>query len=76
MDYEKYDFLVVMDEKNLRNSLRILGGDPEKKLCKLMDFTERGGDVADPWYSDRFDVAYKDIYDGCLGLFQRIKDKI
>ena len=75
-DYEKYDYLVVMDEKNLRNSLRILGGDPEKKLCKLMDFTERGGDVADPWYSDRFDVAYKDIYDGCLGLFQRIKNKI
>ena len=75
-DYEKYDYLVVMDEKNLRNSMRILGGDPERKLCKLMDFTERGGDVADPWYSDRFDVAYKDIYDGCLGLLRKIKNEV
>ena len=73
-DYEKYDLLVVMDEKNMRNALRILGADPDKKLFKLMSFTERGGDVADPWYSNRFDVAYKDIYDGCLGLMELIKD--
>lgn len=73
-DYEKYDLLVVMDEKNMRNALWILGADPDKKLFKLMSFTERGGDVADPWYSNRFDVAYKDIYDGCLGLMELIKD--
>ena len=75
-DYEKYDLLIVMDEKNMRNALRIVGTDPDGKLHKLMDFTERGGDVADPWYSDRFDIAYKDIYDGCLALMEKIKGKI
>ena len=75
-DYEKYDILIAMDEKNIRNSLRILSGDPHKKLHKLMDFTPRGGDVADPWYTDRFDIAYNDIYEGCLGVMGWLREEI
>lgn len=75
-DYEKYNILIAMDEKNIRNSLRILSGDPHKKLHKLMDFTSRGGDVADPWYTDRFDIAYNDIYEGCLGVMNWIREEI
>ena len=37
-----------------------------------MDCTTRGGDVADPWYSERFDVAYRDIFDGCTALLDAI----
>lgn len=71
-DYEKYDLLIGMDGMNIRNMHRILGGDPENKIRKLMEFTDRGGDVADPWYSGRFDVAYRDIYDGCEALLKKI----
>ncbi len=71
-DYEKYDLFIGMDSANIRNMHRILGGDPEGKIHKLMDYTDRGGDVADPWYSDRFDIAYRDIYDGCAGLLQSL----
>jgi protein-tyrosine phosphatase len=71
-DYDAYDLLVVMDNNNLRNAHRILGGDPQGKLCKLMDHTSRGGDVADPWYTDRFDIAYRDILDGCTGLLEKV----
>ena len=67
-DYDKYDLFIGMDSMNIRNMHRILGGAPENKIRKLMEYTERGGDVADPWYSGRFDVAYRDIYDGCEGL--------
>ena len=42
------------------------------KVHKLMDYTTRGGDVADPWYSERFDVAYRDIFDGCTALLDAI----
>ena len=72
-DYEKYDLFVCMDERNLLGMRRILGSDPDGKIRKLMSYTERGGDVADPWYSGRFDVAYADIYDGCVGLFEELK---
>lgn len=75
-DYEKYDAFIVMDEKNLKNSLRIFSSDPEGKLKKLMEFTSRGGDVADPWYTDRFDIAYGDIYEGCLGVMKWIREEI
>ena len=71
-DYKKYDLFVGMDNVNIRNMERIFGGDPEKKIHKLMDYTDRGGDVADPWYSDRFDVAYRDIYEGCSALLDSL----
>lgn len=74
-DYDKYDLFVGMDSANIRNMHRILGGDPAGKIRKLMDYTDRGGDVADPWYSDRFDIAYRDIFDGCKGLFEDIVKK-
>ena len=68
-DYGLYDLFVGMDSANLRNMHRIFGHDNDGKIRRLMDYTERkGSDVADPWYSDRFDIAYRDIYEGCTGL--------
>ena len=74
-DYDKYDLFIGMDKANIRNMQRILGGDPDDKIRKLMEYTDRGGDVADPWYSGRFDVAYRDIYDGCEGLLRSITEE-
>ena len=73
-DYDQYDLFIGMDSYNIRNMQRILGGDPKGKIRKLMDYTDRGGDVADPWYSDRFDIAYRDIYDGCKALLESLED--
>jgi protein-tyrosine phosphatase len=72
-DYDKYDLFVAMDSMNIRNIGRIFGSDPDNKVHKLMDYTERKGDVADPWYSGKFDVAYRDIYDGCVALLEILK---
>ena len=71
-DYDKYDLFIGMDSANIRNMHRILGGDPQNKVRKLMDYTQKGGDVADPWYTRRFDVTYADIVAGCEGLLQQI----
>lgn len=71
-DYEKYDYIVAMDSMNVRNIMRIIGDDKNSKVYKLMDFTDRKGDVADPWYSNRFDVAFNDIYEGCFCLLENI----
>ena len=71
-DYSKYDLFVGMDSANVRNMRIMLGGDPEGKVHKLMEYTARGGDVADPWYTDRFDIAYRDIYEGCAALLENL----
>lgn len=75
-DYGKYDYLIGMDKMNIRNIMRIIGSDPEGKVYRLMDFTERKGDVADPWYSNRFDTAFNDIYEGCRCLLEKIKTQV
>ena len=59
---------------NIRNISRIFGSDPLSKVHKLMDYTDRQGDVADPWYSGKFDVAYRDIFDGCKALLKKLED--
>lgn len=71
-DYGMYDLFVAMDSANIRNIGKIFGKDDGDKVHKLMDYTERSGDVADPWYSGRFDVAYRDISDGCEGLLTHL----
>jgi len=71
-DYDKYDLFVGMDSMNIRDMTAILGGDPDGKIRKLMDYTAQGGDVADPWFSRRFDIAYRDIYNGCKGLLEEL----
>lgn len=72
-DYEKYDLFVGMDGANIRNMTEMLCGDPQKKIRKLMNYTPRGGDVDDPWYSGNFETAYRDIYDGCRALLDELK---
>ena len=67
-DYKTYDLLIGMDGANLRNMRRICGGDPAGKLHLLMDFTDRPGEVADPWYTRDFDATWRDVSDGCQGL--------
>ena len=71
-DYEKYDLFLAMDSNNIRNISRIFGYDPDKKVRKLLTYAGRTDDVADPWYSDRFDIAYADIYEGCRGLLNAL----
>ena len=71
-DYEKYDLFVGMDSSNIRNMHIILKGDKQGKIRKLMDYTSRRGDVADPWFTERFDIAYRDIHEGCEGLLKAL----
>lgn len=73
-DYDRYDLLLGMDDQNIRNMLRITGGDPEGKIGKLMDFTPQGGEVADPWYTGQFDLTYRDILAGCTALLERLRE--
>lgn len=70
-DYGRYDLLIGMDRWNLRNIRRIIGDDPEGKVCMLLDFTGTPGEVADPWYTGNFDDTMRDVQAGIHGIFQR-----
>lgn len=72
-DYGKYDYIIGMDDSNIRDMKRILGGDPEKKIYKLLSFADDPGDVADPYYTENFDVCYDDIMRGLGGFLEHCK---
>lgn len=67
-DYVRFDLIIGMDNWNMRNMERICGNDPEHKLHQLMDFTNRPGEVADPWYTGNFEATWRDVLEGCQGL--------
>lgn len=67
-DYGKYDFLIGMDGANIRNMRRMLGGDPEGKIFKLLSFAGSDRDISDPWYTGDFDATYRDVAEGCQAL--------
>ena len=72
-DYKKYDYLIGMDQMNIRNMMRIIGRDDEHKVVKLLDFGENPRDIADPWYTGNFDLTYDDILEGCEALLDYLK---
>lgn len=71
-DYDEYDLLIGMDQANLRSMYRICGGDYAGKMHLLLDFTDRPGDVADPWYTDDFEATWQDVLAGCQGLLKQL----
>lgn len=72
-DYEKFDYIIGMDQWNIRNLNRMLKGDPDGKVYKLLSFAGTDRDIADPWYTGNFDVTYTDIVEGCEGFLAYLK---
>ncbi len=64
-DYENYDYLIGMETSNLKAMRRIAGGDPQHKISRLLNYTNDPRNIADPWYTDDFETAYRDILEGC-----------
>lgn len=67
-DYGYYDLLIGFDDENLREIRRIAGGDPDRKIHLLLDFTDHPREIADPWYTGDFVSTYRDVMDGCESL--------
>jgi len=73
-DYDKFDYIIGMDTANIRNLNRMLKGDPEGKVYKLLSFAGSGRDIADPWYTGDFDETYEDVMEGCEGFLKYLME--
>jgi protein-tyrosine phosphatase len=74
-DYDYYDYIVAMDQSNIRNLKNMLNNDPQGKISLLMDYTSRPADVADPWYTGDFQATWDDVSEGCEALLKFIMKK-
>jgi len=73
-DYETFDLLIGMDSMNRHAMKRMTGGDPQGKVHRMTEHTPRG-DVADPWFTRRFDIAYRDIREGCEAWLEALTEE-
>ena len=72
-DYKKYDYIIGMDNSNIRNIKSILGEDYDNKVYRLLDFSNNPRDIADPWYTGNFEITYNDIVEGCRGFLKYLE---
>ena len=71
-DYDKFDYIIGMDEWNMKNLNRMLKGDPEDKVHKFLTFAGSDRDIADPWYTGNFDATYNDVLEACDGFLEHL----
>lgn len=69
-DYDEADYVIGMDEWNMRNLRRMLGGDPDDRCYKLLAFAGLERDIADPWYTGDFEATYEDVTEGCEAFLE------
>lgn len=72
-DYNTFNYIIGMEERNVINIKRIVGEDREGKVSKLLDFSSRPRDIADPWYTRNFDLTYEEIVEGLEGFISFLK---
>jgi len=58
-DFERFDWILVMDNSNLANAQR-LAGDKDNHLAKIKRFVQ-GGEVPDPYYGGT--EGFSQVYD-------------
>lgn len=73
-DYEKFDYIIGMEEKNIKDIKKIVGKDPKNKIHRLLDFSKNPRDIADPWYTGNFDKTYDDIVEGLSAFLEHLKN--
>ena len=67
-EFEENDLVIALDSSNMRSLLSRFG-----KHDKIRMLLQR--DVDDPWYTGDFDIAYRDITEGCLNLLSQVVRK-
>lgn len=75
-DYDYYDYIICMEQYNIRNLRRIIPDDPMDKVHLLLDYSSNPRDISDPWYTDNFDKAYSDIKEGLEGFIAYLESHV
>ena len=71
-DFDEFDYLIAMEQYNLRNIRREFGSELAERVSLLLDYTDTPGDIDDPWYTGSFDITYREILEGCTGFLRSL----
>lgn len=71
-DYDRFDYIIAMEEKNISSIKKIIGEDKDNKVYRLLDFSNNPRDIADPWYTGNFNTTYLDLKEGLEEFLKKI----
>ncbi len=73
-DVDSFDLLIVMDQNNKNNLLRMFP-DARSKVHYLTEYSEtyRGKEIEDPWWTENYIKVYEQIKECVLSLYHKIK---
>jgi len=72
-DFEKFEYIVGMDESNVANIYEMTGQPNHPKIIRLLDLTDHKKDVPDPYYTGDFQETFDLVTDGCQALLEKIR---
>lgn len=73
-DWQRFDYIVAMDNHNLGDLERLFGTHPEKlfqitTLCPDLDYDH----IPDPWYTGKFEQTYQLLDQCCDALLEKVR---
>lgn len=71
-DGYEYDYIIGMDQWNIKEIKRILANDCPCKVFRLLDVVDHPRDIADPWYTGDFERTFEDVKEGCKFLLEKL----
>ena len=74
-DFEKFDYIIGMDDSNIDNIRKMLGEPDHPKIFRFLDLTEHKKDLPDPYYTGDFEETYELVTEGCRALLEKIKQE-
>lgn len=72
-DFDKFEYIIAMDENNVKNIYEITGQPNHPKIFRLLDLTNHKKDVPDPYYTGDFQETYDLVTEGCQSLLEKIR---
>lgn len=73
-DHDRFEYIVCMDDSNIKNALPMLGCHESAKVFRLLDLIKDSKDVPDPYYTGDFEETYQLCLEGCEALLQKIDE--
>ena len=71
-EYWDWDYIIVFDEENMRETKKIWGSDLGHKIHFIKSYSGKEGYVEDPWYTRDFETCYQEIKEGCEKFLETI----
>lgn len=67
-DYQTFDLLIGMDDKNISDMKKLWHPDPDNKIKLLTVYAGKHSGIADPWYTGDFERTWLDLNESLSAL--------